>query len=144
MTRIVQENSDSLRTHRALQMCILQRLDDDQPRRAERFDTVVAILRRAVPIVNVVDRSDSSQFSRFAKYLLQVASVQRVFKNSEPPITGTLSFASVLDDTCYYAYTVRYRSPELPSTPSTLFNIILPQDGCLLPQAYKHKRGLQG
>jgi hypothetical protein len=89
-------------------MCILQRLDADLPRRAERFDKVIAIVRRAVLIVNVVGRSDSTQFSRFAKYLPQVASVHRVFKNSEPAIMGTLTFASILDDSCYYAYTVRH------------------------------------
>jgi hypothetical protein len=88
-------------------MCILQRLDADLPRRAERFEKVVAIVRRAVPVFNIVDRSDITQFPRFAKYFPQVFSVHRVFKNSEPAITGTLTFASILDDNSYYAYNVR-------------------------------------
>ncbi|KAM0267364.1 hypothetical protein ACHAPA_005906 [Fusarium lateritium] len=103
--RTVLEGSDSLRTHRALQMCILQELDEDLPKRSTRFNEVVSIVRRAVPVSNVIKRSDSSQFPQFAKYSPQTLAVLRVFQNSEPAIPSAPGFISVLNDVCYYLYT---------------------------------------
>ncbi|KAF5657124.1 pfs domain-containing protein [Fusarium heterosporum] len=102
--RTVMEGSDSLRTHRALQMCILQELDEDLPERTLRFNEVVSILRKAIPVFNIVKRSDSSQFPRFAKYTPQTSALLKVFQSSEPAIPGSLDFASVLNDVCYYLY----------------------------------------
>lgn len=103
--RTVLEGSDSLRTHRALQMSILQDLDQDLPKRSTRFNEVVAIVRRAVPASNVIKRSDSSQFPRFAKYTPQASAVLRVFQNSEPAMPSAPGLVSVLNDVCYYLYT---------------------------------------
>ncbi|KAM0347638.1 hypothetical protein ACHAPU_004651 [Fusarium lateritium] len=103
--RTVLEGSDSLRTHRALQMCILQELDEDLRKRTLRFNEVVSILRRAIPVFNIIKRSNSGQFPRFAKYTPQTSAVLKVFQSSEPAIRGSLDFASVLNDVCFYLYT---------------------------------------
>ncbi|KAH7322588.1 pfs domain-containing protein [Stachybotrys elegans] len=95
---------DSLRTHRALQISILQQLDEDLPRRAARFQDVVGMVRKAIPTANVVHRSDEKQFPQFEKYIPQASSVLRVFENSEPAIDGTLEFASILNDCCFYSF----------------------------------------
>ncbi|KAL1868436.1 hypothetical protein VTK73DRAFT_3675 [Phialemonium thermophilum] len=103
--RTVLDDIDSLRTHRALQLCVLQQLDEDLPKRAARFSEVVAIVRKALPRANVVKRGDDGHLSQFAKYIPQVSSLQKVFQSSEPAIEGTLDFALVLNDASYYSYT---------------------------------------
>ncbi|TGJ79873.1 hypothetical protein E0Z10_g8889 [Xylaria hypoxylon] len=111
--RSSQEGSDALRTHRALKMRILQRLDADLTKRANRFSTVIAIIRKAVPKANIVKRSDASQFERYAKYLPQISSARTVFVRSEPAIDGSASFASLLHDFAFYTFTVHTNSVAL-------------------------------
>ncbi|KAI0855636.1 pfs domain-containing protein [Xylaria cubensis] len=102
--RTVLDGSDSLRTHRALQICLLHKLDEDLPRRAARFNDVVAIIRRGLPTANIVKRNDESYLSQFLEYIPQISSVQRVYDSSEPAMNASLQFASVLDDACFFSF----------------------------------------
>ncbi|KAI0101705.1 hypothetical protein GGR51DRAFT_563166 [Nemania sp. FL0031] len=103
--RYLYNNGDSLRIHRALQRSILNDLDRDLARRDLRFETIVSILRRALPTVNIIGRSDASQFPTFARYLPQVLSVHAVLVDSHPPIKGSLEFVEVVADIGFYCRT---------------------------------------
>lgn len=111
--RSVSHGNDSLRTHRALQIRVLGRLREDLTRRAARLNTVVAIIRKAVPRANIVKRSDASQFERFAKSLPQIISVRSVFVVAEPTIQSTVSFATLLHDFTFYAFSIHNNSVAL-------------------------------
>ncbi|CAI6088071.1 unnamed protein product [Clonostachys chloroleuca] len=103
--RYGQDADDSLRTHRVLQRCILQRLDSEPDKRFTRFTEVVSILRKAIPDANPINRGDRNQTWRFARYLPQIERLHSNFVDSEPKIEGSMAFATVLDDTSYYAMT---------------------------------------
>jgi hypothetical protein len=70
--RYMSPDGDCLKTHRMLQRSILQRLDRTTDKRQAAFDQVVSILRRSVPTINIIGRSDNSQFPVYAKYLPQL------------------------------------------------------------------------
>ncbi|KAI0406996.1 hypothetical protein F4802DRAFT_555256 [Xylaria palmicola] len=103
--RYLHDNDDALRIHRALQRSILNDLDQDPARRDQRFEEIVSILRRALPTINIIGRSDATQFSVFAKYLPQAFSVHAVLVDSQPPIKSSLEFVDVVADIGFYCRT---------------------------------------
>ncbi|CAH0044608.1 unnamed protein product [Clonostachys solani] len=103
--RYGQHADDSLRTHRVLQRCILQRLDTQPDKRFTRFMEVVSIIRKAIPEANPISRGDRSQAWKFARYLPQIERLHSNFVDSEPKIEGSMAFMIILDDTSYYAMT---------------------------------------
>ncbi|VUC26950.1 unnamed protein product [Clonostachys rosea] len=103
--RYGQDADDSLRTHRVLQRCILQRLDGEPEKRLTRFMEVVSILRKALPEANPISRGDRSHAWRFARYLPQIERLHSNYVASEPKIQGSMEYATILDDMSYYAMT---------------------------------------
>ncbi|ETS78887.1 hypothetical protein PFICI_08740 [Pestalotiopsis fici W106-1] len=97
-------DGDFLRTHRALQRCILHRLDDDIDMRDRRFSQVTKILRNAVPVFNTIKRSDETQYSQFAASLPQVTAFHDIFKQSESQPQGTFELTSIFVDIAYYTF----------------------------------------
>lgn len=91
-----------LRTHRALQRCILQRLDENLNKRQAVFDEVVSIVRKAFPEANIITRGDVSKYEQSGRYLPQVTSIHTAYVQSQPPMDPSLSFAHVLSDVGYY------------------------------------------
>lgn len=100
--RYPHNDGDYLRIHRALQRSILNNIDKDPVRRDQRFEDVISTLRRALPTVNIIGRSDASQFSVFARYLPQVFSVHAVLVDSQPPIKSRLGFVDIVADIAFY------------------------------------------
>jgi len=100
--RDVGPTGSCLRTHRALQRDILQRLDGDIDFRQQVFNEAVEIVRKAFPYQNAIVRGDASHWSIEEKYLPQVVSLNVTFTQSVPSIEGTLQFATILRDAGYY------------------------------------------
>ncbi|KAI1130879.1 hypothetical protein F5Y10DRAFT_262820 [Nemania abortiva] len=103
--RCLQDKSDSFRLLGDLQRCILDDMDSDPGRRDQVFEEVVSILRHALPTVNIIDRSDATQFPIFAKYLPHVFQVNKTLKDSHPPIKPGLLFVDVIADVGFYCHT---------------------------------------
>ena len=93
---------DVLKTHRALQRSILQRLDKDIIKRDDIFKEVVSIVRKSLPAADLVKRGDESQLLPFTKYSPQAICLHKNFTQSEPKIPGSLAFANILQDTAFY------------------------------------------
>ena len=100
--RYILPNGDYLRTHRALQRTILQRLDLDLEKRQKVFDEIIEIVSNSFPAANILTRGDTSQYQQSARYLPQVLSIHANYKHSEPPMKGRLTFARLLSDVGYY------------------------------------------
>ncbi|KAK0628901.1 pfs domain-containing protein [Bombardia bombarda] len=95
---------DALRTHRALQRSLLQRLDNDIGNRNTIFNEVVSMVRRALPNPNLVKRGDESQMGPFTKYSPQAVALHQNFIQSESSMPHTLEFATVLHDAAFYSH----------------------------------------
>lgn len=111
--RSVSQGNDSLRTHRALQIRVLGRLHENLTRLAARFNMVIAIIRRAVPRANISKRSDGSQFEHFARSLPQIISIRSIFVAADQKIDSTVSFANLLHDFAFYAFSIQNNSVAL-------------------------------
>ncbi|KAK4043311.1 hypothetical protein C8A01DRAFT_32631 [Parachaetomium inaequale] len=104
--RYMSPDGDCLKTHRILQQSLLQRLDKTPDHRQAIFGQVVSILRRSTPQVNVVGRSDDSQFAVFAKYLPQLLVLNsNLTHSSKPKIRPGLTFVELAADFGFYCRT---------------------------------------
>lgn len=102
--RYLSPSGDCLKTHQAIQRSILQNLDKDPVKRDQTFGQVVSILRKALPTVNIIGRSDESQSPVFAKYLPQVLFLHTNFKQSHQ-IKANLKFVELIADVGFYCRT---------------------------------------
>lgn len=94
-------SKDYLRTHRALQRTILQRLDADLARRQSVFDEVIMITRKAFPRADIITRGATINYAQSAKYMPQVISVHTNFIQSDPVMKKRIEFADLLGDVGY-------------------------------------------
>jgi len=106
-------SGDCLKTHRALQRTIIQRLDTDLPKRQSVFNQVVAITRQAFPPANILTRGDTTQYKQGATYMPQVLSIHTNFIQSDPAIENELNFAKLLSDVGYYGVNNALQSEAL-------------------------------
>ncbi|KAI0453559.1 pfs domain-containing protein [Xylaria acuta] len=95
---------DALRTHRALQRSILQRLDSNVPKRDAVFKETVSIVKQALPPANFENRADQSLLPIFVKLWPQVIRLHGNFVECESQIPDNLEFATVLHSAAYYAH----------------------------------------
>lgn len=95
-------SQDTLRTHRALQRSILQRLDKDVLKRDSIFNEVVSMIRKALPVADLFKRGDAGQLVPYTKYSPQAISLHRNFTQADPSFPSTLMFATVLQDSAFY------------------------------------------
>ncbi|KAJ8131313.1 hypothetical protein O1611_g2311 [Lasiodiplodia mahajangana] len=100
--RYQHDELDTLRTHRALQRSILQRLDNDPKRRDRVFMEAVSLVRQALPPADFVKRGDPKQLKAFTDYLPQVVSLHSNFVQSEPTLPQTLELSTILHDAAFY------------------------------------------
>lgn len=128
--RDVGPTGSSLRTHRALQRDILQRLDGNIGLRQQLFNEAVEIIRKAFPYQNAIVRGDASRWSIEEKYLPQIVSLNLNFTQSVPSIEGTLQFATILRDGGYYLQNRNFQNDgrELLSTARIVCESLLESD----------------
>jgi tetratricopeptide (TPR) repeat protein len=100
--RISRDSVPSLSIHRSLQRNLLFKLDKSPPTRQLAFEIALSLVRAVYPQRSEFETPIYDKWAVHQAYLPQVLSLHILFQQADPPLNGTLSFASVLADAGTY------------------------------------------
>lgn len=87
----------SLQLHRSLRLSLLLAMDLDPEKRQVVFENAMGLVRAAFPRRDMTSRNPENE-PIWKRHMVQVLSLQSAFERSDPPIAGTMEFASLLCD----------------------------------------------
>jgi tetratricopeptide (TPR) repeat protein len=90
--------------HRSLQKNLLFRLDRDKTVRQNVFERTMKIIRNAFPVQSPIGVPVNDKWSIYERYLPHVLTLHTMYSSTNPPLTGTASFADLLCDAGYYMW----------------------------------------
>ncbi|RFU30827.1 hypothetical protein B7463_g5472, partial [Scytalidium lignicola] len=94
-----------LSIHRALQLNLLHKLDQEPELRQKVFNEALYYVRRVFPRPSAIQAPSNDKWQASEVYLPQVLSLQAVFESSAaPPIKCCMSFAGLLSDAGNYLW----------------------------------------
>jgi tetratricopeptide (TPR) repeat protein len=100
---VKREGSDSdsdscLTTHRSVQTAMLRKLDQDLEQRRMSFRDACFLIRRVFPRPSPLQQPEPDKWPLIQTYLPQLLSLEKAFRQTQPPIEGSTELAVLLSD----------------------------------------------
>jgi len=95
--RNISMDRPSLRMHRALRLALVMKMDTNLDKRQNTFEKALRLTRDAFPRRDMTSRMPRNEHA-WKMAMPQVLALQSAFERSDPPISGSMKFASLLGD----------------------------------------------